>query len=92
MSVEHHLVAKRGNCNHTAAGPYRGVQNVTFLSGHLDGESITEGNLPSPRCVHFVLHAAVHDSKLYLRVTYRTLWLTNKHKSKSPCNSSDDRL
>ena len=66
MSVKHHLVAKHVNCNHTAEDSYRCVQNVTFLTGHLDGDSVTEGTLPSPRCVHFVLHAAVHDPKLYL--------------------------
>lgn len=41
----------------------------TFLSGHLDWFPVAECSFAFPRCVHFVLDAAVDDPKLYLRRT-----------------------
>lgn len=41
----------------------------TFLSRHLDWFSVAECSFAFPRCVHFVLDAAVDDPKLNLRRT-----------------------
>lgn len=46
---------------------WRGHELLTFLRGHSDGLAVAEGPPASARRVHFVLHAAVDDPKLYLR-------------------------
>lgn len=70
------------SCLPLVDGP-RTTSPPTFLSRHFDGVSVAERPLPFARCVHFVLHAAVHNPKLYLR-SGKPQWLMQKSTTKSP--------
>lgn len=42
------------------------TDRLTFLARHFDGDSIAECSFAFASCVHLVLNAAVHHSKLDL--------------------------
>lgn len=56
-----------GEWRGSGATCWRTHKRLTFLGGHSDGLAVAEGPPASARRVHFVLHAAVNDPKLYLR-------------------------
>lgn len=51
----------------SGASSWRQRELLTFLWGHSDRLAVAEGPPTSARRVHFVLHAAINDPKLYLR-------------------------